>query len=144
ILQPIISISSISYQQPTQYVYRLAAADQTFTVSEFQFWEKERSLSEEMRQLIIGTPTCEVRVAVVNGHLFLIVERRGESPKTVSDVSLSRGDTRILTTENAVQFTISQRVHLHLDIDPALPLTGRWILRFRLDDEDYLKEIEFK
>lgn len=143
--QPIpIPVPSISYQQPTQYLYHLAAADQTFTVSEFQFWEKERGLSGEMRRLILHTPTYEVRVSIVDGHLFFIVERTDNLPKTVSGVSLSRGDTKIVTTENSVQFTTSQRVHLHLDIDPALPLTGRWILRFSLDHENYQKEIEFK
>ncbi len=143
--QPIpIPVSFISYQQPTQYVYRLAAADQTFTVSEFQFWEKERGLSGQMRRLILQTPTYEVRVSIIDGHLFLVAERADKSPKIVSDVSLSSGETRILTTENSVQFSTSQRVHLHFDVDPALPLTGRWILRFSLDDKEYLNEVEFK
>ncbi len=139
-----IPVSFISYQQPTQYVYRLAAADQTFTVSEFQFWEKERGLSGQMRRLILQAPSFEVRVSIVDGHLFLVAERADKSPKIVSDVSLSSGETNILTTENSVQFSTSQRVHLHFDVDPALPLTGRWILRFSLDDKGYQNEVEFK
>ncbi len=144
-LQPIIiPLSSISYQQPTQYVYRLAAADQTFTVSEFEFWEKERGVAGGMRRLILRTPTYEVRVSVVDGHLFFIVERRDESLKRVSGVSLAMGSERISTTEGSVDFISSNRVHLHFDIDPTLQLSGRWTLRFRLDNDDYEKEVEFQ
>lgn len=143
-LPMVIPTSSISYQQSSQYVYRLAAADQAFTVSEFQFWEKERALLEEHRHIMLKTSTSEVRLSTVEGHLFLVVERADKSLKSVSDVSLSRETERISTTEGSVDFTTSNRIHLHFEVGLTVSLAGRWILRFSLDDKEHKNDIEFK
>jgi hypothetical protein len=121
--------------------YALAAAGSTPDTKEGLFWRLERNAPGVA--VASGGP-IEARLSLVDGELYLVVERADPSVKSVGGVRVSSGRRLIRAVDPRLYFGSSDRLRFRLRV-PARgsPLSGRWTVSFRAAGREYSSRVVF-
>jgi hypothetical protein len=107
------------------------ASDLSAQKREDEFWFAKEPVAYRSR---ISSPSgIKARLSIVDGHLYLVIDRKGDEVRSVGDVTLTKGKAVIQTMERRFTQWRADRVRFHFKIpQPAELEKGVWTLQFTI------------